>query len=141
MLDAASGGSFKSKYEDEALELIELVAENSHHHAAKSFGGQSTPAKGGMLDAKAVETSMLLDKIEKLTKGQNLIMGLLKIRPGSDGLALVSHSDVFPCSHCSSFEHVELDCPVMAIQGLYPFRPNPMTYPGLRQADRSNYPN
>ena len=22
-----------SKYEDEALELIELVAENSHHHA------------------------------------------------------------------------------------------------------------
>ena len=28
-----------SKYEDEALELIELVAENSHHHAAKSFGG------------------------------------------------------------------------------------------------------
>ena len=29
MLDAASGGTFMSKYEDEALELIELVAENS----------------------------------------------------------------------------------------------------------------
>ena len=54
--DAASGGTFMSKYEDEALELIELVAENSHHHAAKSFGGRSTPAKGGMLDAMAVET-------------------------------------------------------------------------------------
>ena len=113
LLDAASGGTLMSKYEDEALELIKLVAENSHHHAAKSFGGWSAPAKGGMLDAKAVETSMFLDKIEKLTEAQNLIMDSLKIRPGSNGLALVSHSDVSPCSHCSSFEHVELDCPVM----------------------------
>ena len=31
LLDAASGGTFMIKYEDEALELIELVAENSHH--------------------------------------------------------------------------------------------------------------
>ena len=121
-----------SKYEDEALELIELVAENSHHHATKSFGGRSTPAKGGMLDAKAAETCMLLDKIEKLMEAQNLIMDSLKIRPGSDGLAPVSHVDVSPCSHCSSFEHVELDCPVMAIQGQFPFRPNPTTYQGLR---------
>ena len=103
-----------SKYKDEALEL---AAENSHHHAAKSFRGRSAPAKGGMLDAKAAETGMLLDKIEKLMEAQNLIMDLLKIRPGSDGLAPVSHVDVSPCLHCSSFEHVELDCPVMAIQG------------------------
>ena len=68
-----------SKYEDEALELIELVAENSHHHAAKSFGGWRAPAKGGMLDAKVTETGMLLDKIEKLIEAQNLIMDLLKI--------------------------------------------------------------
>ena len=141
LLDAASGGTFMSKYEDEALELIELVAENSHHHAAKSFGGRSTPAKRGMLDAKAAETGMLLDKIEKLTEAQNLIMDSLKIRPSSDGLLPVSHVDVSPCSHCSSFEHVELDCPVMAIQGPFPFRPNPITYPGLSQAGRSNYPN
>ena len=60
-----------SKYEDEVLELIELVAQNSYHHAAKSFRGRSDPAKGGMLDAKAVETSMLLDKIEKLTEAHN----------------------------------------------------------------------
>ena len=84
-LDAASGGTFMSKYEDEALKLIELVAENSHHHAAKSFGGWSAPAKGGMLDAKAAETCMLLDKTEKLTEAQNLIMDSLKIRSGSDG--------------------------------------------------------
>ena len=53
-----------SKYEDKTLELIELVAENSHHHAAKLFGGWSAPAKGGMLDVKAVETGMLLDKLK-----------------------------------------------------------------------------
>ena len=130
-----------SKYEDEALELIELVAESSHHHAAKSFGGRSAPAKGGMLDAKVTETGMLLDKIEKLTEAQNLIMDSLKIRPVSDCLAPVSHVDVSPCSHCSSFEHVELDCPVMAIQGQFPFQPNPTTYLGLSQAGRSTYPN
>ena len=68
-----------SKYEDEALKLIELVAENSHHYAAKSFGGRSAPSKGGMLDVKAVETGMLLDKIEKVIEAQNLIMDSLKI--------------------------------------------------------------
>ena len=141
LLDAASGGTFMSKYEDEALDLIELVAENSHHHVAKSFGGWSAPAKRGMLDAKAVETCMLLDKIEKLTKAQNLIMDSLKIRPGSDGLALVAHIHVSPCSHFSSFEHVELNCSVMAFQGPFPFRPNPTTYPSLSQAGRYHHPN
>ena len=68
-------------------------------------------------------------------------MDLLKIRRGSNGLALVSHVDISPCLHCSSFEHVELDCPVMAIQGPFSFRPNPTTYPGLSQAGRSNHPN
>ena len=141
LLDAASGGTFMSKYADEALELIELVAENSHHHAAKSFKRRSAPAKEGMLDAKAVETSMLLDKTKKLTDAHNLIMDSLKIRSSSDALAPVSHRDVSPCSHCSSFEHVELDCPVMEIQGPFLFRPNPTTYPSLRQAGRSNYQN
>ena len=109
------------------------------HH--KSFGGRSTPAKGGMLDAKAVEIGMLLDKIGKLTVAQNLIIDSLKIRPGSDGLAPVSHSDVSPHSRCSNIEHVELDCPVMAIQGPVPFRPNLMPYAGLSQAGRYHHPN
>ena len=130
-----------SKYEDEALELIELVAENSHHHEAQFFSGRSTPAKGGMLDAKAVETGMVLDKIEKLTEAQNLIMDSLKIRPGSNGLASVSHSDVSPHSRCSNVEHVELDCPVMAIQGPVLFRRNPILYPGLSQAGRYHHTN
>ena len=34
-LNATSGGTFMSKYEDEPLELIKLVAENNHHHAAR----------------------------------------------------------------------------------------------------------
>ena len=71
-LDAASGGTFISKYEDEVLELIELVAEISHHHADKSFDERSAPAKGGILDVKAVETGMLLDKIEKLIDNMHL---------------------------------------------------------------------
>ena len=56
-----------------------------------------------------------LDKIKKLTEAQNLIRDSLKIRSRYEGLALVAHSDITPCSHYSSFEHVELDCPVMAI--------------------------
>ena len=68
-------------------------------------------------------------------------MDSLKSRPGSDGLAPVSHVDVSSCLHCSSFENVELDCPVMAIQGQFSFWPNPTTYPGLSQAGRSTCPN
>ena len=67
-LDDTSGGTFMSKYEDEALELIELVAENSHNHARKSFEGRRAHTEGGVLHAKAVETCMLLDKIEKLNE-------------------------------------------------------------------------
>ena len=38
LLDAASDGTFMSKYEDDAMELIKTVAENSHHNAVKPFG-------------------------------------------------------------------------------------------------------
>ena len=129
-----------SKYEDEALELIELVTKNSHHHAAKSFRGRSAPSKGGMLDGKTMEMGMLLDKIEKLTQAQNLTMDSLKIRSGSKGLVLVAHSDADPCLQCSNFRHVKLDCPMMEIQGPYPYQPNPTTYVGLSKAGRSRYP-
>ena len=49
LLDAASGGTFMSKYENDAMELIETVAENSHHNAAKPFG---RGAMLKMIDAK-----------------------------------------------------------------------------------------
>ena len=74
-----------------------------------------------MLDAKVVETYMLLDKIETLTETHDLIIDLFKIQPGSNGLVPVAHNDVSLCSHCSSFEHDELDCLVMSIEGPFPF--------------------
>ena len=52
-----------SKFEDEAMELIETVAENSHHNAAKPFGRGAMP-KGGLIDTKSVEMGILLEKID-----------------------------------------------------------------------------
>ena len=51
LLDAASGGTFMSQYEDQAIELIQTVAENSHHNAAQPFG-RGAMSKGQMIDAK-----------------------------------------------------------------------------------------
>ena len=78
---------------------------------------------------KAVKTGMLLEKIEKLTEAQNLIIDSIKIQLGSNGLSPIANSDVSRCSHCSCFEHVEMDGPLMAIQGPFLFRQNPTTYP------------
>ena len=67
LLDAASGGTFMSKYEDKAMELIEMVSENSHHNAAKPFG-RGAMSKGQMIDAKSMETGMLLERIDKMAE-------------------------------------------------------------------------
>ena len=65
LLDAASCGTFMSKYEDDTMELIETVAENSHHNAAKPFGGSAMPKR---IDAKSAETGMLLERIDKMVE-------------------------------------------------------------------------
>ena len=62
-----------SKHEDEAMELIEMVAENSHHNAAKPFGRVAMP-KGQMINAKSVETGILLERIDKMAEVQNLLL-------------------------------------------------------------------
>ena len=67
LLDAANGGTFISKYEDDAMELIKTVAENSHNNATKPFGRGAMP-KGQRIDAKSAETGMLLERIEKWRK-------------------------------------------------------------------------
>ena len=59
-----------SKYEDDAMDLIETVAENSHHNAAKQFGRCAMPKA---LDAKSAETGMLLERIDKMAEVQNLL--------------------------------------------------------------------
>ena len=71
LLDAASGGTFMSKYEDDAMELIKTVAENSHHNAAKPYRRGAMPKS---IDAKSAETGMLLKRIEKMAEVQNLLL-------------------------------------------------------------------
>ena len=61
------------KYEDEAMELIETVVENSHHNATKPFGRGAMP-KGQMIDAKSAETGMLRERIDKMVKVRNLLL-------------------------------------------------------------------
>ena len=107
---------FMSKFEDDAMELIEAVAENSHHNAAKPFGRGAKP-KGGLIDTKSIEMGMLLERIDKMAKVQNLLLDRLYIRNCSEGLAHVALQEASPCAHCSGLDHVELYCPVMAIQG------------------------
>ena len=103
-----------SKYEDDTMDLIETVAENSHHNAAKPFGRGAMPKA---LDAKSAETGMLLERIEKMAEVLNLLLDKLNIRNDSEGLAPISLQEASPCATCSRFDHVESDCPVMAIQG------------------------
>ena len=124
-----------SKYEDDAMDLIETVVENSHHKAAKPFGRGTMPKA---LDAKSTETGMLLERIDKMAEVQNLLLDRLNIRNGSEGLAPVSLQEASPCATCSRFDHVELDCPVMAIQGQGMYRQGPSR--GLIQQGRPNYP-
>ena len=116
LLDAAGGGTLMSKFEDEAMELIEMVAENSHHHAAKPFVRGAMP-KGRLINAKSVETDMLLEKINKMAEVQNLLLDQFHIHNGSEGLAPIALQEVSPCTHCSCLDHVRMDCPIMAIQG------------------------
>ena len=103
-----------SKFEDESMDLIETVADNSHHNMAKPFGRGETP-KGGLIDAKSVETGMLLEKINKMAEVQNLLLYRFHIRNGSEGLGPVALQEASPCAHCSRLNHVEMDCPIMKI--------------------------
>ena len=105
-----------------AMDLIETVAENSHHNAAKRFG---RGALRKALDAKSAETGMLLERIDKMVEVQNLLLDRLNIRNGSEGLAPVSLQEASPCATCSRFDHVKLDCHVMAIQGQGMYRQGP----------------
>ena len=66
VINACYHGTFMSKYEDNAMELIETVAENSHHNTAKPFGRDAMP--------KSAETGMLHERIDKMAKVHNLLL-------------------------------------------------------------------
>ena len=44
-----------------------MVAENSHHNAAKPFERGTMP-KGQMIDAKSAEMGMLLERMDKMAE-------------------------------------------------------------------------
>ena len=136
LVDAASGGTFMSKFEDKAMELIKTMVENSHHKAEKPFKRGAT-LKGGLIDTKSVETGMLLEKIDKMAEVQNLLLDRFHIRNGSEGLAPVTLQEASPCAHCSRLDHVEMDFPIMAIQGQGIYRQGPPGGPS--QQGRPNY--
>ena len=78
-----------------------------------------------MIDTKSAKTGMLLERIDKMAKVQNLLLDWLNIRNASKGLTPVSLQEASPCVNCSRFDHIELDCPVVAIQGQGMFRQGP----------------
>ena len=119
-----------SKYKDEAMELIETVAENSHHNATKPFGQ--------WIDAKSEETRILLKKVNKMVEVENLLLDRLNIHNSSEGLAPISLQEASSCANCSRFDNVELDCPIMVIQGQGMFRQGPTG--GPTQQGQPNFP-
>ena len=123
-----------SKYEDDVMELIETVMESSHHNAVKPFGRGVIPK---MINAKSAETGMLLERIDKMAEVQNLLLDRLNICNSSEGLAPVSLQEASSCSNCSRFNHIKLDCPVMAIQGQGMYRQGPSG--GPTQQGRPNF--
>ena len=68
---------------------------------------------------------MLLEKIDKMAKVQNLLLDRFHIRNGSEGLAPVALQEASSCAHCSRLNHIEMDCPIMAIQGQGMYRQGP----------------
>ena len=125
------------KYEDEAMELIETVAENGHHNAAKPFGRGAMP-KGQMIDAESAETGILWERIDKMAEVHNLLLDRLNIYNGSEGLAPISLQEASPCANCSRFNHVKLECPIMVIQGQGMFRQG--SSGGPTQQGQQNFP-
>ena len=79
----------------------------------------------------------MLSGTEKMVEVENILLDWLNIRNGFEGLALVSLQEASPCANCSRFNHIELDCPVMQIQGEGMFRQGPSE--GPTQQGRPNY--
>ena len=111
--------------------------ENSNHKAGKPFK-RGAMLKGQMINAKSAETGMLPERIDKIAEVQNLLLDRLNIHNGSKGLSPISLQEALPCVNCSRFDHVELECPVMVIQGQGMFRQGPTG--GPTQQGQPNYP-
>ena len=60
---------------------------------------------------------MLLEKLDQMVEVQNLILDRLQIKNACEGLALATRDEMTVCAHCSNFELLEMDCPVMTVYG------------------------
>ena len=95
LLDATNNDTLMSKFEDNAMELIETVVENSHHNVAKPLRRGTMP-KGQLIDAKSMETGMLLERIKKIVEVHDLLLDRLNIRNSFEGRA---HVSLLECHH------------------------------------------
>ena len=75
--------------------------------------------------------------IDKMAEVQNLLLDRFHIHNGSEGLAPVALQEASPCAHCSRIDHVEMDCPIMEIQGQGMYRQGPPG--GQSQQGRPSY--
>ena len=80
---------------------------------------------------------MLLKRIDKMAEVHNPLLDRHTIRNGFEGLVTVSLQEVVTCANCSRFDHIKLECLVMAIQGQGMFRQGPSG--GLTQQGRPNF--
>ena len=104
------------KFEDDTMELMEMVAENSHQNVAKPFR-RGSMLTWKLIDAKSVEMSMLLERIEKMVEVQKIFLDRLNIWNGFEGLMPITLQEASSCANCSRLDHVEVDYPIMAVQG------------------------
>ena len=79
------------------------------------------------------------DLVSSMAEVQNLLLDRFHIRNGSEGLAPVALQEVSPHTHCSRLDHVEMDCPIIAIQEQGMYRQGPSR--GQFQQGRQNIPN
>ena len=68
---------------------------------------------------------MLLEKIDKMAEVHNLLLDRFHIQNSLEGLAPIALQDASPCAHCSRLDHVEMDFPIMEIQGQGMYRQGP----------------
>ena len=128
LLDASSGGTFMRKYKDNTVELMKTVVENRHHNAAKQFR---------LINAKSTEMGMLLERIKKWRKFRiSYWIDSTSTTIMKDSVR-VSLQEALACVNCSRFDHVELDFPVMVIQGQDIYRKAPSR--GTTQQGQQNY--
>ena len=102
MVDAACGGTFMLKSEDEAWALFETLSENSMHHASASRSERATPVQDGAKKAGIFEIGMHLELQNKVDQ---LSQKLDQLLSGPSPVLQV-------CALCASPAHHVVDCPV-----------------------------